>query len=143
MLRYVFVALCCLIGSSALACSERAINDCPPQVAPAVAPFQGTATITDPIVVVVCHPYWEQLNGSEADRTRWWGPTIRYERTGWSANLPPIRSRCKRFSVRPGTAIATRASCLGGREISTGPMNGVGTYLLGLPKSKRRGIYAS
>lgn len=119
---------------AAMACSEYSLDDCPPKPIPAVIKFKGEQTIPNPITVWVCHPYWDRLDGDPAKGERWWGPTMKFQRTGWEKDLQPILSRCKRFSVRPGTSITTLASCLNGREISTGPMTRPGTYLMGLPR---------
>jgi hypothetical protein len=125
-----------VVPQSAQACSETNINACPPTTAPVVT-FKGDRQLADPIVVWVCHPYWEQLNGIEGEKddpnARWWGPTIKYGR--WQANLPATYERCKRFEVKPGTQITTNASCLDGALITTGPMTVAGRiYLMDLPK---------
>lgn len=121
-------------GGSAWACSETRIGACPPTPAPMVQ-FRGDKTLDQPIQVWVCHPYWERLDGREGPagdpQSRWWGPTIAYGK--WKANLPATYERCKRFWVKPGTAIKTIASCLNHQEISTVPMRQAGAiYLMDL-----------
>lgn len=125
-----------VISGPAQACSETAVSACPPIVAPLVT-FKGDRQLADPIVVWVCHPYWDRLNGIEGQKgdpkARWWGPTIKYGR--WQKDLSATYERCKRFEVKPGTQITTNASCLDGALITTGQMTVAGRiYLMDLPR---------
>jgi len=100
-------------------CPSR--TSCVSRPAPTVT-FRGDRELVAPISVTVCHGYWGRLASP-----RWWNPTIRFG--GWEQDLPPVRSACKTYSVKPGTDMRLFASCVQ-RVIGTGPMRVPGTYTM-------------